>query len=173
MAKRAVSVLGTALGLVGLFIMIWPFISVARVSSQSLNELPEFAEVVMEDDARGAFAIFDRDEFTLSTRTYLAADLAKVEAELLAEGFEVFHGRTPRGNGFTKRCCGDYDALVVRLTSSGQNTVATATASDGDVTVTWPLLVILGAPVLLLGVAITAMGRAFSVEEESSELQLV
>ncbi|MCP3992498.1 MAG: hypothetical protein GY724_25730 [Actinomycetia bacterium] len=58
-----------ALIIIGCALMLWPFISVWRLSEDVLNELPEIpnAEVVFED--QNPLALFDT-EFELATRRY-------------------------------------------------------------------------------------------------------
>ena len=94
--------------------MLYPLVSVRRISHRSLNELPRIEDVAVNDVSKDVFALLDED-FTLATRTYQGTDLETVEDALFAAGFDVLHGTTPSQNGFSLECCGEYDAIWVHL----------------------------------------------------------
>ena len=135
----------------GLFLAFEPFVSVARLSNQAIDELPDVAGVQVEDEAIGFTALFDVDNFLLATRTYEEAPIEQVETALLAAGFQVAHGPTPSQNGFYIACCGEYDSLIVHLEQVDNATISTVTASDSDVVIAWPILLFAGQAIATVG----------------------
>lgn len=168
--SRALLALGgvAAVGF-GVFVAIYPFGSVALLSSQSLGELPEPAQVEVSDDHRGVAALFD-DDFTLATRTYRAASIDQIEAELLASGFRQFRGSR---NGFWLDCCGSYDGLSVQLETVGGDTIATVTAIDSDIALSWPWLLLIGPMIVFVGlVPLSAAHAMFRPQSETDPVSL-
>ena len=142
----------------GVFVAIYPFGSVALLSYQSLGELPEPAQVEISDDHRGVAALFD-DDFTLATRTYRATSVDQVEADLFASGFVVFRGSR---DGFGIECCGSYDGLDVQLEAVGDDTVATVTAIDSDIGLSWPFLLFISPVIVFIGLVPLSAAHAMS-----------
>ena len=163
MASTVALTAGLAFAGFGLFVLIAPYVSVSRLSNQSLAELPEISGA--EVDARGALAIFDSDDFVLATRIYESTSEEDVSAALLDAGFGIAYGTTPSQNGFGLDCCGDYDQLIVHLETVGADTVATTTARDTDVTIAWGLFLFLGLFSLIVGLCLITAGRRLIVSE--------
>lgn len=157
--------IGAGVLLIGLLVALSPFISVWRVGGQMLNELPVLDGTDHRDERVGLSAMFD-DDFILARRTFSNADERTVAGTLAAAGFE------PMGTvGFSKRCCGDYDAVVadVQGTDDGR-TVVELTASDSDWQLAWPLFSGFGAFVALIGVGILLTGRSAPREPATAPL---
>lgn len=146
---------GTVVLLVGLLIALSPFISVWRVGGQMLSELPDLEGVDHRDERVGWSAMFD-DEFVLARRAFDTIDDRNVAAALVANGFE------PLGaSGFTKGCCGDYDAVWADVQSRGADGVLVElTAADSDWQLAWPLFSGIGSLAVLVGAAILVTGGA-------------
>lgn len=159
-AATVMSVMGLSFVAVGLFIALAPFISVSRLSGESLDLLPRVAAAEVRDDARGGIAMFDSDEFLLATRTYEATAIEDVETALRESGFRNTRGHpTTSKRGFGITCCGDYDQLIVFLETVGDDTVATTTARDTDITVAWFIFTFLGGASIFVGLLLLAAAR--------------
>ncbi len=154
-----VLVLGAALLGFGLFVASFPFVSVHRLSNEAIAMLPGRVGAVVEDDVKGATAIFDKETFVLATRTYEDTPVEQIEAALLARGFSVAYGPTPSQNGFGIECCGEYDQLVVQLEQVGDATFSTVTARDSDITISWPILAFLGTAAAVVGIGLITSAR--------------
>ena len=139
----------------------FPF-SVSRLATESLDALPLLV-AQPEDTNNGAFAMFDGD-FILATRTYDGVDRELVETAMLASGFDVLHGPTPSQNGFSKPCCGEYDALFVHLSTVDGTVVATTTAADSDVVIAGPMFLVLGGFVAAFGILMARRRPNHNVE---------
>lgn len=143
--------------------MVWPFVSVWRISGQVLDELPPI-EGTSIDDRRGVSALWDGD-FTLATRTYLDADPDQVR-----RGFAGFQSTSVGTIPYlAKECCGEWDAVFVSLAEGPGpgSTVATVTVFDSDIQATYPFLVMFGLFLAVIGLGIGAGARLWpdSVEE--------
>ncbi len=129
--------LAWALIVVGLLIAAFPFISVAQVQREVLEEVPLPAETLVLSQNTFAGALFDSD-FVLASRV-VSAPIEDVEAVLLDSGFGV-SGREFTGNRFFSReCCGNYDAVLVSLlaTDDGATAIDYTVFDDGVVYVWW------------------------------------
>lgn len=165
--RRVGVIFGAVVALVGLLIALFPLISVWRVSGQVLDELPPISAAGVHDD-RHRFAIPDPD-FVLATRTYEGLAAVDVEAALLGGGFESISAGTERW--LSKDCCGEYDAVWVQVVDDGSGSaVATLTAADSDVQLSWPFFLVLGLPLLLGGGlgAVAALRRPSRQSNEAS-----
>lgn len=156
---RLRQLLSRALILLGLFILAYPFVSVARVQRQVLEEvpLPDNATVIAEDFTYGA--LFD-SEFALASRD-VNAPIEDVEQALLDNGFQV-SGRVFTGNQFFSReCCGSYDAVVVSLLEAdGDATRIQYTVSDHDLSLSWWFISGLGILVAVAGCKMSLQGAS-------------
>ncbi len=145
--RRTWVVVGATITSVGVLIALFPVFSVWRLSDQVLDQLPPIAAESADEEFR--FSLRDPD-FVLATRTYEAMTEADIEAELRAGGFD-----TTRIGGeqvFSKECCGEYDAVWVRIAATEPNsTTATLTVADSDVQAVWQIFLFLGIPIGLLG----------------------
>ncbi len=138
-----------ALIIIGCALMLWPFISVWRLSEDVLNELPEIpnAEVVFED--QNPLALFDT-EFELATRRYRGLTWTELREVLAGAGFEPYSQADEIG--MTKPCCGAYDGVVALLRTTTEGDIETRlTVQDADIQITWPFFAALGAAVAASG----------------------
>ena len=141
------TIIGLVFTVLGMLIALFPVISVWRVSGQVLTQLPELTADV--DDDRHRFAIPDPD-FVLATRTYHDMSESELEAALVEAGFESTSAGGKRY--LSKECCGEYDAVLVQIEEGPEDVaVATLTAADADVQLSWLFFAILGLPVMVAG----------------------
>lgn len=147
--RRVGPAIGATVLLVGVVIALGPFISVWRAGGQMLGELPEVEGAVYSDERVGWSAMFD-DEFVLARRTFTGVEDRIVAEALVADRFE------PMGAvGFSKECCGGYDAVWVDVQNRGvDRVVVELTAADSDWQLAWPLFSGLGFLVALVGLGI-------------------
>lgn len=164
---RARRVIGVLLLAVGVVIMLYPLVSVRRISHRSLNELPRIEDVAVNDVSKDVFALLDED-FTLATRTYQGTDLETVEAALFAAGFDVLHGTTPSQNGFSLECCGEYDAIWVHLFEVDSGVVASTTAADSDIQLAWPISLFIGLFAAAAGALLVRYPRPVELTEHEA-----
>ncbi len=156
---------GLAIASTGLLVALFPMISIWRVSSEVLDELPEIPASSIEDDHR-RFAIAD-PEFVLATRSYQGTSSDDVERALLANGFAPTSGRD--GRWLYKDCCGEYDAVWVRVNKSGaESSVAVLTAADSDLQTSWPFFAFTGLLVTLTALTGIWRPRLGPIAEPSS-----
>ena len=157
--RRLRAAIGAVGLLVGVLIALGPFISVSRVGAQMLGELPDLEGVDHSDQRVGWGAMFD-DEFVLARRTFNGVDDRTVAQAMVANGFE------PMGIvGFSKECCGDYDAVRADVQSpSADRTVVELTAADSDWRLVWPLFSGVGSLVALAGLGVLLTSRSSARE---------
>lgn len=147
--------IGAAVVLVGLLIALSPFISVWRVGGQMLGELPEIDGIDHRDERIGWSAMFD-DNFVLARRTFSDVDDQTAAQALVASGFEAMGVI-----GFSKECCGGYDAVWADVQpSSADRTVVELTAADSDWQLVWPLFSGFGPLMASVGIGILLTGRS-------------
>ncbi len=156
---RARSIVGVVALVVGMAAALGPFISVWRVGGVMLAELPVLGGVEHHDQRVGWRAMFD-DEFVLARRTYAGTTVDAVTDALAANGFE-----NRSAIGFTRACCGDYDAVVAAVEPTvevhGPDAVTVELAAvDADWRVSWPLFSGPGSLIALVGVGLLVTGRA-------------
>ena len=136
---------------VGLLLTLFPFVSVVWVTGEALDRLPEIEASEIETD-RNWTAMFS-DGFVLATRSYSGVSGEAFADALVLDGFEL---ATASGEQlWSKDCCGEYDAVRVRVEASGDGqTVAAVSVYDEDVQATWPFVSGLGVLVSFLGLAV-------------------
>ncbi len=155
--RRLRTVIGGAVLVGGLLIAVGPFVSVWRVGGQVLDELPDLEGVEQSDERLGWSAMFD-DEFIVARRTLEGTDERTVTEALVADGFESL-GMA----GFSKECCGDYDAVWADLQDGGtESVVVELIPADSDWQLTWPLFTGFGSLMAVVGAAVVASGRSAS-----------
>ena len=120
---RLIRIAGVVMALVGLFVMVAPFISVERVGTQMLAELPAVNGAGIVDERVGWSAMFD-DDFVVARRTYSGVSEQVVVDALRQDGFD-----TVRIDGFGRACCGDYDAVWVAISTSDSGSVVAIAAA--------------------------------------------
>ena len=152
MAKQRRSLGGNVLRLVfgaaGLFLLLYPAISVWRLTGEVLDLVPADIGESSTDD-RHRLALLDTGDFILAERTFTGVTALEVRAELQAAGFQ---GGTIGGLGvLSLECCGSYDGVIVDLTDleSGE-TLARISAADSDIALTWPIVAVPGIVLLVL-----------------------
>ena len=151
MAKQRRSLGGNVLRLVfgaaGLFLLLYPAISVWRLTGEVLDLVPADIGESSTDD-RHRLALLDSGDFILAERTFTEVTALEVRAELQAAGFQ---GSTLGGSlVLSLDCCGSYDAVTVALTDQdGGETLARISVADSDVVFTWPIIAVPG--LFLLG----------------------
>ncbi|MCP4226706.1 MAG: hypothetical protein GY773_25480 [Actinomycetia bacterium] len=148
--RRVLGILSLMVAGAGLLIALFPLISVWRVSGSVLAELPDVQGPSINTD-RNRLALFD-DDFVLATRTYEGLSGSDLKQVLLREGFRILNARGEVW--LSKPCCGDYDAVWVRIDEVGPDTgLAVVTVADSDEQVAWPLISWLGLSVIAVGLA--------------------
>ncbi|MEL7209996.1 MAG: hypothetical protein AAGK32_17485 [Actinomycetota bacterium] len=146
--------IGVVIAGLGLFIALFPVVSVWRVSGQVLAQLPELSAEV--DDDRHRLAIWDSD-FVLATRTYHDITADDLEAAFFQNGFGSASAGGERW--LSKECCGEYDAVWVQIEDRAEGgAVATVTAADSDVTLSWSFFAIVGLVLILSGAVAARAG---------------
>jgi len=155
-------VLGLTLAAAGLCLMVFPFVSVWRVTGQALDQLPPTSAVDIETD-RNLTAMFS-DDFTLATRSFDGISSLDFSEQLASAGYESF--RTLDGALWTKTCCGEYDEVQVRVNELDDGrTEAIVSVFDNDIQASWPLLSGIGLLLVLIGItAATRTDQNDSVE---------
>lgn len=140
--------------LLGVVVAAGPFISVARVGTEMLAELPEVDGAVIDDSRVGWSAMFN-DDFVVARRTYLGTSPQAVGDAYRSGGLE-----NDGVDKFSTACCGDYDAvqIVISRSESGAVTAELAPA-DSDWQASWPLFAIVGLVLVAAGgaIAVTAL----------------
>ena len=145
----------------GLFIALFPFISVWRVSGQVLYELPEISELESTDDRNRLGAMFDGD-FVLATRTYRDAALDVVLGAYVSDGWVGSRSR------FSKQCCSEYDEVWVEVQESDSGSVVVVlTAADADVQGIWPFFALFGIGLAFAGRSVAGSARRSESLSES------
>ncbi len=120
-----------------------------------LDELPDLDGVKHSDDRVKWSVMFDAD-FVLARRAFIGVDDRTVAEALAANGFESM-GLV----GYSKECCGDYDAVWADVQDSGTDRVVVElTAADSDWQVAWPLFSGFGSLMGLVGVGVLVTGRS-------------
>jgi hypothetical protein len=143
-------------------IVLSPFISVWRVGGEMLDELPDLDGFEHSDDRVGWSAMFDAD-FVLARRTFIGVDDRAVAEALVANGFESM-GLA----GYSRECCGDYDAVWADVQNSGTDRVVVElTAADSDWQFSWPLFSGFGSLMGLVGFGVLLTGRSTPRELEA------
>lgn len=158
--------LGVLVFAVGLWLTIYPFLSVWSVTGEALDQLPEIDAVAIETD-RNWTAMFS-DDFVLATRSYDGPTGREVNDALGAAAFEPTSVSGERW--WAAECCGTYDAAWVRVEGSGDGDgrpVAIVSVYDADIQATWPFISGLGLLVSLIGVSVaTSHRRGTTLDEE-------
>lgn len=127
-----------------------------------LGELPDLEGVEHIDDRVGWSAMFDAD-FVLARRAFIGVDDRTVAEALVANGFESM-GLV----GYSKDCCGDYDAVWADVQNSGTDRVVVElTAADSDWQLSWPLFSGFGSLMFLVGAGVLLTGRSTPRELEA------
>ena len=147
----------------GLIVALLPFVSAWRLGGEALAQLPEVPGHAASSESRGVGALFD-DDFVVATRTYPGVDADTVRAAFTAAGF----GSTSVAGArwLAAECCGDYDAVLVRLEERGGSAVAIMTAADRDVQTVWPLLTAFGLIWVLGGATLATRSGRTTVSDE-------
>lgn len=160
--------LGMVLCILGAAIALVPFLSVWRVSGQVLDELPEIPATEISDD-RSRFGALFEDEFVLATRTYRTTTPNVVRDALISSGFDV-HG-FGEGEWLIKPCCGEYDGVWVQIEAAdGQSVVAVLSATDSDIQISWPILLVLGLLLLIPGCLLVSRSATRETKESTRPL---
>lgn len=157
--SRRRKILARALVLLGIFVVAIPFISVARLQQQVLDEvpLPDDAAIVVEETPGGA--LFDSD-FVLAYR-YVTASVEEVEQTLIGAGFEANGIELEGRRTFALECCGSYDAVFVSVFEGADGTTNLRyTVFDDDVVSTWWFISGLGLAMALVGFAMAGSKRS-------------
>ncbi len=143
--------------LVGLLVMAGPFISVSRAGTQMLAELPEIDGADFIDERVGWSAVFN-DDLVVARRTYSGVTEQVVADALRSDGYE-----TLGVDGFSRTCCGEYDAVWITISASESGTVvAELQAADADWQSSWPVFAMIGLILSTGGIALLAFVRARS-----------
>ncbi len=160
--RRVAVVVGLLLAGIGLLALLYPPVSVWRVSGTALNQLP--AEAGEITDARNRFALGDPD-FVVATRVYHDRSPDEVRELLLENGFE-----TIGADEASKECCGDWDAMVASWAADDAGgTSVSLTPADGDIQVTWPLFAIVSAVLITVGFGVVSFARRSSPPTPNAE----
>lgn len=148
---------GSAVLLVGMLIALGPFISVWRAGGEVLGELPDLDGVDHRDERVGWSAMFD-EEFVLARRIFIDVDVddGAVTEALIADGFEPL-----AVGGYSKECCGGYDAVWAKIQVNGADQVVVElTAADSDWRLTWPIITGFGLLLAAVGLGVLLTSRS-------------
>ncbi len=149
---------GSVLVALGLMALLFPFVSVWRLSGEVLDQLPQL-EGVEPADSRHRIGALGDPEFVLARRVLTGVEGDRVQRALVADGFE----RTAIGGRpvLVKPCCGDYDAVEARIVDDpeAERVTIELSAVDGDIQSAVFVFVVVGLVLLVPGLGIIAAAR--------------